>query len=400
MNRLGTSLYLLLTLCGLASVAAAAPGPVIVWDERKGDVWHFDWVEWPNADFYQVRYGKEGSEEAQERQAKGYPHWTITANEPGATYVFKVQACTSGAFGSSCSDWTDRKVTVPRPPPPPPPVPLRGRAPEYVNFSDVSSWESPTRFAAKVELTWTPGERLTGIEISPLPYVSGGRVRLPATATSYVARIRAGDEVRGNESRIFVCGYDGQGHYERNVGCVSTLALIPLPPPNAPVRIAVVPTSPAEVRISWRGDNVSASFEVERLQAPGLSAVTVQPREIQPPHAWRPGMALPSQSVGSVHPGAAPARAPGAGQVRLPEPPPASPHWIRLQPPTSAGGPLTPDSDLAFTDNLTNTSAHFGGAPVEPYTYRVCAVNTSGRTCSGPVEAVRGAVIRLPREGQ
>jgi len=394
MNRLGTSLYLLLTLCGLASVAAAAPGPVIVWDERKGDVWHFDWVEWPNADFYQVRYGKEGSEEAQERQAKGYPHWTITANEPGATYIFKVQACTSGAFGSSCSDWTDRKVTVPRPPLPPP-VPLPATAPQALAARDVSLWVSSTLWLAKVELTWTPGERLNDqtVERHPSAYPGYDQLlRLPATATSYVTFIRPGTVVRFD-----VCGY---GRFEHPVGCASTEARIALPPPRAPVRIAVVPTSPAEVRISWRGDNVSASFELERLQAPGLSAVTVQPKEIQPPHAWRPGMALPSQSVGSVHPGAAPARAPGAGQVRLPEPPPASLHWVRLQPPTSASSASGPPDDLAFTDNITNTSAHFGGAPVEPYTYRVCAVNTSGRTCSGPVEAVRGAVIRLPREGQ
>ena len=113
---------------------------------------------------------------------------------------------------------------------------------------------------------------------------------------------------------------------------------------------------------------------------------------MQPPVAGRSGLAVPPAAVSPPPATAAGVQSSPTGPaVRLGDPSAPQPFWLRLQQKVKNAGNSV---DQAATDNPRTTTV--AGSIYEPYTYRVCAVNKSGRTCSDSAQ-LRSPDPRLDR---
>ena len=118
-------------------------------------------------DFHQIRYSINHSPERQVSPVDAH-RFTCCLAQPGAHYVFKVQGCRSGTFGSDCTAWFERDLdtppdATPRPPAPAPlprtPSPTPRPTPRHVGIPNLPT-PTPVPFAInapKVALgTFTP----------------------------------------------------------------------------------------------------------------------------------------------------------------------------------------------------------------------------------------------------
>ncbi len=73
-------------------------------------------------DFHQVRYSINRGPEKQIDSVDAHK-FTCCLAQPGTHYVFKVQGCRRGTFGSDCTAWFERDLDTPSDPTPRPPAP-------------------------------------------------------------------------------------------------------------------------------------------------------------------------------------------------------------------------------------------------------------------------------------
>jgi len=111
-------------------------------------VWKYYWVTaGQNFDFCQARFALNGASETQyDRVDCGKFQLQAHAN---TRYVFKVQGCYSGTFGSDCTAWQERDVQSPPNPAPPTappgaPLPNVTPTPHYVKLGQLPPPPTPT----------------------------------------------------------------------------------------------------------------------------------------------------------------------------------------------------------------------------------------------------------------
>lgn len=378
----GGALIVCLAVVALAPAPAGAspPTPTITFVQRAGPGATFEqvtffWSSCGNCDFYQVRWDGLGDGEFQNKlDGAGTTSYrtSVSWKQPGAVYVFKVQACDGGMFGSDCSGWAQTSVTVPAPP-------------SGLQASDASRWTGPTTFVGKVHLHWDAGVGLAGIKVRR--GASYDLMRLPGDATDADL-----DLVPGGSGQYRVCGYlmpDRGKEYQ--VGCTDLVSVqLALPSPKAPTNVRASLVGGEEVRVSFTGDNIAQTFEVERMQLPpvGAEAVGHLPQGLA-------GQAATPQTGRALRPGSVPGPAPLSGAAGSPltarsfQPAPPAPHWMRL-PPQNMKDLLDPGHNYTYDDRMKDSSGPLMGSPYVPYTYRVCAVSTKGRACSNSVVAQGG----------
>jgi hypothetical protein len=238
--------------------------------------------------------------------------FTISNVQPGHTYLFGVDGCDSDLFKSLCSGWSaDTSVYVPF------------GIPTNVQADDESFWTNERTWTPRLHVQWQPGPNSGPLRVVLVAH-SGGQYSsqdLDPHATDYTfdaPQIRP-----GTSYYVVLCS---------GPLCTGSVATIKasLPKPHAPGDVRARWTPTGEVSIFWEsGDNITASYDVERLDSVLTKAA------FPGPAIWR-------------------------GQ------------WVVLKPPA---GSYSIDDHLPppLTDRKSENQ------------YRVCSQNDSGRTCSQAV---------------
>ena len=264
----------------------------------------------------------------------GYFDSTAT---PGQAYNYTVCTVYQNTF---CSNTVIQGLpgTV-RPPAPPSP-------PSGLSVTDTSRWTSARHWQQSLSLHWKAGSGFPSYTI--FTGHDWGRIDniVPGASTFVIADPRL---LQVNAVYQFrVCGASNSSNLSNCTNLV-TINAPHVPLPKAPVSINAFAQGPNDVRLSWApgDDNVSAWFDAERLDVDRITA------------------------------------AGGSGKGTF---------WQALQPRIATG-------QRAFlVDNLQTGNGgprHIPLAPATPLTYRVCAGNQSGTTCSDPTQAKASKVAPI-----
>lgn len=140
-------------------------------------------------DFHQVRYSINRSPERQISPVDAH-RFVCCLAQPGAHYVFKVQGCRKGTFGSDCTAWFERDFdtppdATPRPPAPAPRTrpPTPRPTPRRVGVPNVPTpAPTPVPFAINAP-------KVALAAVTPLQC---GRMADPAARTECITNARAG----------------------------------------------------------------------------------------------------------------------------------------------------------------------------------------------------------------
>jgi hypothetical protein len=278
-------------------------------------------------------------------------------------------------------------------------------APSNLQVLDESFWEGYA-FTNRTRLRWQPGKGLIHVLVRGTKLIPGPAMnwnweeRLDATATNVEVPVRLYERWQ----------FSVQGVNRQHDVFVSQYQTVDIkaPNPKPPINLSAKIFSENKVAIAWRGDNITDSFELERLQWPS-QADKVNP-QIAKNLSAAGGTAGPPASAAQKIPssgisagarlGGAPTN-PGGGNVTAPSPhsaPPAiangqgpstskiapQPVWVTVQ----RGIPTWENiRDGSVVDEISKPSPALGGSIYQPYTYRICAVNRTGRTCWASIEA-------------
>ena len=349
----------------------------------------FSWAPCSTPGFIQLRPRLEGQPDNTQIKTTlckyEFPNVSI-----GQTYIVGFQHCSDPNWlgASSCSKWGEFRWTVAEPP-------------SELQLVDESYWTAYNNYIPRYKLRWRPGKALAqvrarGRKIEPMRHDWDWEANLPGTATE--AQI----PVQLYERWQFVV--NGLNAQEGFVGQVYKNVNIAPPKPKPPRPPLVSLLSQDRVHLVWRSDNITEWFEIERLQWPS----TTYKMDSQTSKTLAGDRAATPQSPGGAQ-ALAPsgvakgARLAGGGVTALPPHSPTLPAVTGKQAsPTGKG--LTPGDpsapkplwvivqrkipsyhgsiDLTSVDEISKIPVALGGSIYEPYTYRVCAINDAGRTCS------------------
>lgn len=323
---------------------------------------------------------------------------------PGQVYVVEYKYCARGGLPyptTSCPDqWESSRYVVVDPA-----SDLRG--------ADISEWRGGL-YNASIRLTWKPARGASYVTVRRRQpnyryWWSGTSFwvdeKLPGNASSFelehlevgtwyfqvIAFDPQGPSFEGNGP-----DYSSQRYYGK---VLETTVELPLPAPRAPARPIAVMSGTDQVRLVWRGDNVTQSYDIERLYWPSLASRLEQKfgTIIQ-----EPGLPAPEPSRGGITAqpkigAAANSLARGQSSPALKNQPSPGPSlvWLTALKVNKVGND-TREQIAIDQVKKTGISASLGGRMYEPYTYRVCAVNQTGRACSEAVEVM----ARRPSEQQ
>jgi hypothetical protein len=224
------------------------------------------------------------------------------------------------------------------------PQPAQRIAPRNLTVRDTSGWASDRRWQPSFLLTWQPGNgypsqtiwtghlsgRIDNISSAVSSY-SLTEPTLMAANTIYQIRVCSGDPGKGNPSPPL---------------CTNTVEVTSakLPRPKVPIAVSSWAISPHEVTVGWTpgDDNVTEWFEVDRLDVDNTPVRSVMEGSL------RVTMDMVNR------------------------------RWTHLQPRIAAG------HRNVLVDVV---QAEPGHPPVTPFTYRVCALNSSGASCSDKIQS-------------
>jgi len=285
--------------------------------------------------------------------------------------------------------------------------------PGNLKIVDQSHWESPLRFRPVITFSW---QNFGPADIVTIDGFFQERFNVvPGSAAGPFAR-SVRDQLAGGTLRI--CTYkitkpaQTRPRYfpadTQRVGCVvGEVPKIQYPVPRMPQVERLSWSDPTTVVMFWHGDNMTESYEVERLQRPiGQSHVVVPPGSLS-------GVTGAAAGTGktSVSTALAPSKQGRIGGSHSPKAVENSastspPYWARVsvQAPEKVLGddsnvpPFSFETSGGWTDVLQTNIPKLraaGIALVEPVTYRVCAINRSGRTCTQPLVVGKGAAITV-----
>jgi len=251
---------------------------------------------------------------------------------PGQLYNYTV--CTLYQV-TYCSNTVSQGLPGGGNPPPPTTQPI---APSNLEVRDTSGWVSQTHWQEKFSLTWVPGKGFsyltlfTGHMWDKIENISPTSSNLEITDPSLL-----------HLNVIYQFRICGIANPQPLSNCSNTVTIYAprLPLAKPPIKVSALAQSQHEVLVAWSSgdDNVSAWFDVQR------------------------------QDVDKTITGF------GTASVAT--------RWTTLEPRIAFGA-------RGFLVDKVQTDVRH--APVMPLTYRVCAGNASGKTCSEPIHATGSRV--------
>jgi hypothetical protein len=171
-----------------------------------------------------------------------------------------------------------------------------------------------------------------------------------------------------------------QKRVEVSAGCVSKSGAVAVPLPKTPARVRIDVPAANMARVYWAGDNVTALFDIERLEQSRRLTVVEASQLGKPLAAGQqakvnfPGETITAQAGGVIqtHP----------SEKAASTHPTPQPFWRRVKTIAGNGRGGVFSYDDRFDASVTRPS---DTSIYQPYTYRVCAGNVAGTACSSAV---------------